>query len=85
MEAQINSSSISIRKDIFNNYLNYLIKIKYFVDVFIFYLELINSLKIILDPEVLTLYRVHDKNTCYITSNSIDLWLDYKKSLWRKK
>lgn len=85
MEAQIYSSSISIRKDIFNNYSNYLIKIKHSVDVFMFYLALINPLKIILDPEVLTLYRVHDKNTWYNTSNSLDLWLEYKKSFMEKE
>jgi glycosyltransferase involved in cell wall biosynthesis len=79
-----NSSSISVRKDLLKNNYDYLGKINHTVDTFIFYLSLISNKKMIFDPEVLTLYRVHTYNTSFPINNDFNKWLEHKRSYIEK-
>ncbi|AWR93949.1 glycosyltransferase family 2 protein [Acidianus brierleyi] len=84
-ETEINSSSISIRRSLFNNSFSYLEKINHAVDVFMFYLALMSEKKIVVDPEVLTLYRIHSNNTWFYMNDDFENWLEHKKSYMEKE
>ena len=84
-DTEINSSSISIRRSLFNNSFPYLEKINHAVDVFMFYLALMSEKKIVVDPEVLSLYRIHSNNTWFYMNDDFENWLKHKKSYMEKE
>ena len=58
-----NNSSVSLRKQVLYNHTNQLKKVKLSVDLFLFYLVIIISGYMVFDNRVLTLLRLHNKNT----------------------
>jgi glycosyltransferase involved in cell wall biosynthesis len=60
--AYVNSSSISVRKEVLKRGLDVLKRVNLIVDVFYFYLSLVSQCDILVSPEVLSLYRIHGAN-----------------------
>ncbi|AWR93974.1 glycosyltransferase family 2 protein [Acidianus brierleyi] len=79
-DARINNSSISIRKTLITNSISYLEKIDYSIDMFMFYLGLISNKKMIVDPCVLSLRRIHYTNSSVLNNTNIIEWIKGKKN-----
>ncbi|ARM75314.1 glycosyltransferase [Acidianus manzaensis] len=61
--ANFNSSSICIKREVLENYIDILRKIKVLIDSFLFYIAMLSPGKIVLDPLKLTSYRIHSIQT----------------------
>ncbi|MQL56514.1 glycosyltransferase family A protein [Acidianus ambivalens] len=78
LNANFNSSSICVSKEVINENVKYLRRIKAIIDSFLFYSSLKMEGKILLDPERLTYYRIHDFQTSSGSTQGVN---EYKKSL----
>jgi len=81
----INSSSISIRKNIIYKHINILPKINITIDIFLFLIGYYEQAPIVIDNNILTLRRLHNKNTGAIKSSNMNNWIEKKIDLLEKQ
>lgn len=78
LNANFNSSSICVRRDVLESNAGYLRRIKAVIDSFFFYSSLLGRGNILLDPERLTYYRIHSLQT---SSGNVKTVKEYKESM----
>ena len=80
LNANFNSSSICVRREVLEASLDYLKRVKAVVDSFLFYSSITQKGRVLLDPERLTYYRIHKLQTSSGNSNGL---AEYRESLSR--
>ncbi|ARM74639.1 glycosyltransferase family 2 protein [Acidianus manzaensis] len=83
--ALIYNSCISIRKDKLEKYNRYLDMMPLDIDIFYSTVALLSGLDIAIHKEILTLYRVHNKNVSYTRGLKFEDWLTYRRSRFERK